>query len=59
LTPALIIMACGVQIFVLGIVGEYVGRLFQQQSGMPPYVVRYTYEQERAPGAHRLNRQGL
>ncbi|MBI2480777.1 MAG: glycosyltransferase family 2 protein [Planctomycetia bacterium] len=31
----------GVQLFVLGMVGEYVGRVFLEQNGMPQYVVRY------------------
>jgi hypothetical protein len=58
-TPALIIMACGVQLFALGIIGEYIGRLFQQQSGVPPYVIRYTNEQEPATASHRLHRQAF
>ena len=32
----------GIQLMVLGVVGEYVGRVFLQQSGMPQYVVRYS-----------------
>jgi len=31
----------GVQLVVLGTVGEYVGRIFLEQNGMPQFVVRY------------------
>lgn len=31
----------GVQLMVLGMIGEYVGRLFLEHNGMPQYVVRY------------------
>jgi glycosyltransferase involved in cell wall biosynthesis len=32
----------GVQLMLLGVLGEYVGRVFLQQNGAPQYVVRYT-----------------
>jgi undecaprenyl-phosphate 4-deoxy-4-formamido-L-arabinose transferase len=32
----------GVQLAAVGVIGEYVGRIFLQQSGMPQYVVRYS-----------------
>lgn len=38
---ACILLSTGVQLIALGIVAEYVGRLFLHQSGMPQYVVRY------------------
>lgn len=37
---ACIVFFGGAQLVVLGAVGEYVGRLFLQQNGMPQYVVR-------------------
>lgn len=36
-----IMCVAGVQLVSLGILGEYVGRLWVRQSGVPPYVVRY------------------
>ena len=33
----------GVQMMMLGMVGEYVGRIFLEQNGMPQGVVRYVY----------------
>jgi glycosyltransferase involved in cell wall biosynthesis len=36
-----IALFAGVQLVVLGMVGEYVGRVFLEQNGMPQYVVRY------------------
>lgn len=38
---ALLIVA-GVQLFALGMIGEYLGRLFLQANGSPQFVVRYT-----------------
>ncbi|MEX0716158.1 MAG: glycosyltransferase family 2 protein [Planctomycetaceae bacterium] len=31
----------GVQLMVIGMIGEYVGRIFLEQNGMPQYVIRY------------------
>lgn len=31
----------GIQLFVLGVVGEYIGRIFLQLNGKPQFVVRY------------------
>jgi glycosyltransferase involved in cell wall biosynthesis len=36
----------GVQLLILGTVGEYLGRIFMDQSGTPQSVVRYTRERE-------------
>lgn len=35
-----ITMFSGIQLVVLGMVGEYVGRIFLEQNGMPQYIVR-------------------
>ncbi len=45
-----IIFLSGVQLMVLGLVGEYLGRLYLDQTGTPQYVVRY------AAGANAKNR---
>ncbi|MCA9033642.1 MAG: glycosyltransferase family 2 protein [Planctomycetaceae bacterium] len=37
---ALITMFSGIQLVVLGMIGEYVGRLFMDQNGMPQSIVR-------------------
>ena len=36
----------GVQLLILGTVGEYLGRIFLDQSGTPQSVVRYTRERD-------------
>jgi undecaprenyl-phosphate 4-deoxy-4-formamido-L-arabinose transferase len=36
-----IALFAGVQLMVLGMVGEYIGRIFLEQNGMPQFVVRY------------------
>lgn len=38
---ASVVFFSGVQLMILGVVGEYLGRIFLHQNGMPPYVVRY------------------
>ena len=35
-------MFSGVQLFALGIIGEYLARLFERSSGRPPYVIQKT-----------------
>jgi undecaprenyl-phosphate 4-deoxy-4-formamido-L-arabinose transferase len=36
-----IILLAGIQLMILGVVGEYLGRLYLDQTGTPQYVVRY------------------
>jgi glycosyltransferase involved in cell wall biosynthesis len=37
-----IVLLAGIQLMILGLVGEYLGRLYLDQTGTPQYVVRYT-----------------
>jgi glycosyltransferase involved in cell wall biosynthesis len=37
-----IVLLAGIQLMILGLVGEYLGRLYLEQTGMPQYIVRYT-----------------
>ena len=37
---SVITMFSGVQLFALGIIGEYLARLFERSSGRPPYAIR-------------------
>ena len=37
----------GAQLFALGVLGEYLGRMFQRTSGQPPYLVRHITTDER------------
>jgi undecaprenyl-phosphate 4-deoxy-4-formamido-L-arabinose transferase len=34
------LVLAGIQLMVLGLIGEYLGRLYLQDSGRPQYVVR-------------------
>lgn len=36
-----VVLAAGVQLVALGMIGEYLGRVLLHQSGMPQYVLRY------------------
>jgi len=38
---ASIVFFSGVQLMILGLIGEYLGRLYLDQTGMPQYIVRY------------------
>ncbi|WP_141734166.1 glycosyltransferase family 2 protein [Oligoflexus tunisiensis] len=52
----------GIQLLIIGLVGEYLGRMFLDHSGTPQYIVRYAYGREqpepgpmpRVPQAKRL-----
>src|SRR5205807_8454600 len=37
-----VVFFSGVQLMILGLVGEYLGRLYLDQTGTPQYIVRYT-----------------
>lgn len=41
-TIVVMVLFCGIQLFVVGMIGEYLGRLFLSQNGTPQYVVRET-----------------
>lgn len=41
-TIVILLIISGVQLFALGMIGEYLGRLFLQDNGSPQYVVRST-----------------
>ena len=41
-----VVFFAGVQLLILGTVGEYLGRIFMDQSGTPQFVVRYTRERD-------------
>jgi undecaprenyl-phosphate 4-deoxy-4-formamido-L-arabinose transferase len=41
----------GIQLLIIGLVGEYLGRMFLDHAGTPQYIVRYAYARDRhAPG---------
>jgi glycosyltransferase involved in cell wall biosynthesis len=40
-----IVLLAGIQLMILGLVGEYLGRLYLDQTGTPQYVVRYVKRQ--------------
>ena len=41
-----IVLLSGIQLMILGLVGEYLGRLYLDQTGTPQYVVRYVRRAE-------------
>src|SRR6266478_260618 len=41
---ASIVFFAGLELMILGLVGEYLGRLYLDQTGTPQYVVRYTVQ---------------
>jgi glycosyltransferase involved in cell wall biosynthesis len=43
LLPALVLFLSGLQLLGMGLLGEYIGKLFMHQSGLPPYVVKSEY----------------
>ena len=45
-----IVFFSGMQLMILGLVGEYLGRLYLDHTGTPQFVVRYTLRGNRADG---------
>jgi len=45
---ALFVFFTGVQLFSLGIIAEYIGRIFKEVKGRPTYIVEKVFELERA-----------
>jgi len=48
-----IVLLAGIQLMILGLVGEYLGRLYLDQTGTPQYIVRYVrrhVREENLPG---------
>ncbi|MEX1096808.1 MAG: glycosyltransferase family 2 protein [Planctomycetales bacterium] len=53
-TPTVLVFVsflAGVQLMVVGMIGEYVGRIFLEQNGMPQYIVRYAKSGASLPAA--------
>jgi undecaprenyl-phosphate 4-deoxy-4-formamido-L-arabinose transferase len=48
-----IVLLAGIQLMILGLVGEYLGRLYLDQTGTPQYVVRYVKGQNSKSDAVR------
>ncbi|BGE83874.1 MULTISPECIES: glycosyltransferase family 2 protein [Methylosinus] len=46
----------GAQLFVLGVIGEYIGRLVEQQKGRPLYIIETVQTQRRAALFPRIGR---
>lgn len=49
----IVILFGGIQLVILWVIGEYLGRLFMARSGGPPFVIRYAMSD-----GHRLNQRG-
>src|SRR5437667_10753099 len=57
---ASIVFFSGVQLMILGLIGEYLGRLYLDQTGTPQYIVRYTVHaghKTESPAAVSINRE--
>ena len=50
-TVCILLVVSGVQLFALGMIGEYLGRLFLKDNGSPQFVVRETLNCRRSEGA--------
>lgn len=48
-----IVLLAGIQLMILGLVGEYLGRLYLDQTGTPQYVIRYVKGQNSRSDAAR------
>lgn len=53
---ATVIFFAGVQLMILGLIGEYLGRLFLNHSGMPQFVIRYVRQNGREKSGSGLSR---
>jgi glycosyltransferase involved in cell wall biosynthesis len=49
-----IVFFAGIQLMILGLVGEYLGRLYLDQTGTPQYIVRYTMQAGSKEGTPRV-----
>jgi undecaprenyl-phosphate 4-deoxy-4-formamido-L-arabinose transferase len=60
-TMTVILLVSGVQSMILGVLGEYVGRIFLSANGKPQGVVRMIERSpgERSPGARSLDKHSL
>src|SRR5262249_8323037 len=50
-----IVLLAGIQLMILGLVGEYLGRLYLDQTGTPQYVVRYAIRGGVSSGSARTD----
>jgi undecaprenyl-phosphate 4-deoxy-4-formamido-L-arabinose transferase len=46
-----VVLFSGVQLMILGVVGEYLGRMYLGHTRTPQYIVRYTVPAGRTSGA--------
>ncbi|GAA4462044.1 glycosyltransferase family 2 protein [Nibrella saemangeumensis] len=46
-----VFLLAGLQLLFLGVVSEYLGKLFMQQSGLPPYVVKHEVVRQSSVGS--------
>jgi len=51
---SVVLMACGIQLLILGVIGEYIGRLMGAAYRKPVYLV-----ESRVGGAHRIGKPGI
>ncbi len=52
-----IVLLAGIQLMILGLVGEYLGRLYLDQTGTPQYVIRYAIRDGAKTEGSRVARQ--
>ena len=51
----LVSLLAAVQLLMVGILGEYVGRIYEQMKARPLYVMRETYNMPLSPDSHELD----